>query len=191
MNKRIGHHERERGIALLVTLLLITVLLGVGASILNITLRQYQFANIGLASEIAFQAANAGIECLLYHDYIDRDPLTPNSLESKFDIGQTRPSIRCMGQNDQVGGGGAITNGAPVRYRFSWGSPGLCTDVTIYKFYDVSDPVDMTDVLRKPGTCAAGVQCTVIRSYGYNVSCPSGGGSFPSRSVEREFVQRY
>jgi hypothetical protein len=186
LNNFMKHNSSERGIALLITLLIMTVLLGVSASMLNITLKQFQFASIGLASEIAFQSANAGMECMLSHDY-EGYPPTP-AAPGKFDIGQPDTNITCMTVSDSP----TVTSGTDsVRrdYEFSWGSnPTVCTDVSIYKFYNATNPVDMTNALRRSGTCAAGVSCTVIQSRGYNVACASINNP---RTIERELTQRY
>ncbi len=177
----------ESGIALLITLLITTVLLGVSASLLNITLKQYQFSSIGLASEMAFQAANAGMECMLYHDYEDYP-----TLPGKFDIGETSPTITCMG--DSAGtSAGTITSGEAQTYLFDWGTPSVCTETTIYKFYSDSSQPDMSTALRRPvgasGTlCPIGSTCTVVQSRGYNVSC---GQRNTPRVIERELTQRY
>jgi hypothetical protein len=175
----------ERGIALLITLLIMTVLLGVSASLLNITIKQFQFASIGLASEMAFQAANAGMECMLYHDY-EGYPPTPSN-PGKFDIGQPNTSISCMTVTDSP----TVTplpDGVRRDYQFSWGNPEVCTDVSIFKFSNDTNPVDMSGALRRSGTCAAGVSCTVIQARGYNVACAS---ITNPRTIERELTQRY
>ncbi len=186
--KRVQTHER--GIALLITLITMTVLLGISASLLNITLKQYQFASIGLASEMSFQAANAGMECLLYHDYTDTDVLTPDSLESMFDIGEFSPTIACMGTLS-TGSAGGIDAGEAQEYSFDWridGGPAVCTELTIYKF-EPGD--DMSDELRRTGTwlCPVGSDgCTVAQSRGYNVACSQKNSP---RVIERELTQRY
>ena len=175
----------ERGIALLITLLIMTVLLGISASLLNITVKQFQFSSIGLASETAFQSANAGMECMLRHDY-EGYPTIPG----KFDVGQGGVDITCMEDLDTP----SITTGTGYvkrDYRFSWGNPAVCTDVSIYKFSDPSNSVDMFEALRRAGSCEAGVSCTVIQSRGYNVACPAPGDNFPPRTIERELTQRY
>ncbi len=187
--------SRERGIALLITLLIITVLMGVSASLLNITLKQYQFSSIGLQSEMAFQAANAGMECLLYQDSLSY----PTSI---FDVPGNgsgiapETGVTCMGQssNDLVNGGNSVTSGEEQRFRFTWrdtnvsGSPSICTDVSIYKFYNTNSSQDMSTALGRTSSCAAGVVCTVIRSRGYNVAC---GSINTPRTIERELTQRY
>ncbi len=188
-NKHRQDGSQERGIALLVVLLIMSVLLTISASLLNITLKQFQFSNIGVASEQAFQAANAGMECLLWHDF-------QNYPTSKFDVGQASPSIQCMGST-RSNSAGTVSSGEAQTYRFSWGTPGVCTDVTIYKFYQPasadadSTGDDMTTALGVTGTCREDVVCTVIRSRGYNVACPASGGNFAPRVIEREIIERY
>lgn len=183
-NKQQAHPER--GIALLITLLVMTVLLGISASLINITIKQFQFASIGYASESAFQAANAGMECALYHDY-EAYPA------SKFDVGQNATNIQCFGVTDSSSVSGVIASGDEQRYQFSWkigDGPEMCTEISVYK---ILGPLDITNILRASTnqTCAAGANCTVIQSRGYNVPCPAPGNTFPPRTIERELTQRY
>ncbi len=175
--------NNQRGIALLITLLIMSVLLAVSGSLLNITLKQYQFASIGLASEMAFQAANAGLECMLFHDF-DGYPAT-----GKFNIDEVAPTIDCMGDSDSESGN--ISTGVPYTYQFDWGTPAVCSDITIYKFYDASVAQDMTSAMGRSSMCPPGVTCTIIRARGYNSACPAGGSSFAPRTIEREITQRY
>ncbi len=196
-----------RGIALLITLLLMSVLLGISSSLLNITLKQYQFSGIGLSSEQAFQAANAGMECITYWDN-NVDSTFPDYPISRFDVngdssGTTSESgashVTCMGSNsdDLVDlGSNSVVSGEEQKFRFSWGTPSvpLCTEVSIFKFYSTTVAQSMNTALRKTSginDCAIGVVCTVIQSRGYNVACPLGPGTFPLRTIERELTQRY
>jgi hypothetical protein len=192
-------HSSERGIALLITLLIMTVLLGVSSSLLNITLKQFQFSAIGLQSEMAFQAANAGMECLMWHDY---ETYTSSNPASKFDFVQSSPQIRCMGSANVAAYNTSNPQPRVVSrsYRFTWGSPQVCSDVTIFKFdepasFESGDTLgpDMKDALRRSTVtrCAEDVVCTVIQARGYNVPCPIAGQNFPARTIERELTQRY
>ncbi len=196
MNNRMKNSpHNEQGLALLMTMLITAVLLAVGSSLLNITLKQYQFSGIGLQSEMAFQAAHAGMECISYHDALTY----PNS---KFDVPNTGGSVApeanlaCMGQssNDLVNGSNNVVSGEEQRFQYTWtntnvpGSPSVCTDVSIYKFSNSSTAQDMTAVLGRAGSCAPGVVCTIIKSRGYNVPC---GSIQTPRTIEREITQRY
>ncbi len=182
---RIQHSQD--GITLLVTLLLMGVLLGVSSSLLNVTLKQFQLSGIAVASEIAFQAASAGMECAIYQDQ-------ENALFSQVTTGATaRVNVSCF--NEPSAGdmnSGNVVSGSEQRFQFSWGSPEICSDVSIYKFYNATNPVDVlvggVD-MRPSGDCPAGSVCTVVQSRGYNLPCAgiAGGG----RVVEREYTQVY
>lgn len=189
--RRSGNQD---GLTLLITLLLMSVLLGISASILNVTLRQYQLSGIARASEMAFQAAQAGTECAMYVD-IQND---------RFDIdegGTPRPptSLSCFGQpaeNDLANGVDGVTSGEEQRFRFEWS--GVCTEVSVYKFSRTgvgnSEMAGVLGVTPGPNTkCPEGdasspIECTVIKSRGYNTTC---GNLSNPRTVEREITQRY
>lgn len=191
----------KRGLTLLITLLLMSVLLGISASILNVTLRQYQLSGIARASEMAFQAAQAGTECMMYNDiqngYFDIDPTGGSIAElgaGVFDcMGVASPSDSEPVNNTRV-------SGDEQRFRFEWS--GVCTEVSIYKFSKNDDGIanndpDMASVLGVPssaatkcpeGSVGAPVECTIIKSRGYNTVC---GDLSNPRTVEREITQRY
>ena len=200
----------QEGITLLVTLLLMGVLLGISASLLNVTLKQYQLSGIGYASEIAFQAANAAMECILYHDRKTTSggsspglkPFdVPNSGEQSSDV-----SIRCMTSGDiyedsvsnlpsyvdPTPGNRRTRSGGGQRFTFEWGtSPTVCSEVTVYKFYSDTAAVPVmvgTTNMRTSGSCPAGSVCTVVQARGYNVACNQRSNS---RVVEREYTFVY
>ena len=194
----------ERGVTLLITLLLMGVLLGVGASLLSITLKQYQLAGIAYSSEMAFQSATAGMECALYHDF-------PKSGVSPFDVngdGSTVPeegSISCMGQSspDMESSNNTVVSGEEQRFQFSWQNdvtaPEVCSEVSVYKFYEEPSADINNDglVLMIGGIkvrdeeCPEGSSCTVVKARGYNVSCGAVNAGTNPRVVEREYTQVY
>jgi hypothetical protein len=195
----------QEGVTLLVALLLVGVLLGVSTSLLNITLKQYQLSGIALASEVAFQAANAGMECALYYDF----PKTnPGVFEVPGIAGKeqtTVPAITCMGKgpisainidNPPYSGDedGMAISGEEQNFQFEWGTPAVCVDLSIFKFYSTSTSVqrvvDGVDIdVSKP--CAQNSVCTVIQSRGYNVDCNTLAAGSNPRIVEREYTQVY
>lgn len=200
-------HDQD-GVTLLVTLLLVGVLLGISTSLLNITLKQYQLSGIALASEIAFQAANAGMECALYQDFpktgVSAFAVPGNGAEQT-----SQPSFTCMnagmvsvvgktntpgtasyaGDND-----GFSVSGEEQYFQFTFGtSPNdVCADVSVYKYYSTSGnlprTVDGVD-LGNGVDCTQNTECTIIQSRGYNVPCADKNSS--SRVVEREYTQIY
>lgn len=205
--------NNQSGIALLITLLLMGVLLGIGATLLNVTLKQLQLSSIALESEIAFQAANAGVECALYYDYVPTAG-APFDVPGDGSEQAAVPEISCMGvaiKADNVNHGKADTkkNGGAVehngraastdeqRFRFDWA--GLCTEVSVYKFFMEDDgkgtarsvAVVVNGEKMRPDCPegSPGSDCTVIQSRGYNVAC--GAIDTGGRVVEREYTQVY
>lgn len=200
------YQKNQRGITLLITLLLMGVLLGISASLLNLTLKQYQLAGIALSSETAFQAANAGLECILYYDFLE-----PSPFEVPVDGSEqlSQPSVSCMGggsvlaenspnETSDTDNDGRASSGVEQRFRFDWGN--VCSEVSIYKF-STTDPGgalvtvggrNMRQDLDSDGTgdpCPAGSVCTVVQARGYNVPCDDIGSN--PRVVEREYTQVY
>jgi len=193
----------ERGVTLLITLLLMGVLLGVGASLLSITLKQYQLAGIAYSSEMAFQSATAGMECALYHDF-------PKSGVSPFDVpgdGSGRnhiTSLGCFGKtsDDLIAGNGTcidcndnddVESGEEQRFQFSWGTPETCSEVSVYKFFSDSNDLDLIveGIKVREEQCPQNSSCTVVKARGYNVSCGVVIAGNNPRVVEREYTQVY
>lgn len=134
---------------------------------------------------MAFQAANAGMECALYHDFLDY-----NSGTSKFDVGGPRiASLPCFNNSYNTGASGNIASGEEQSFEFTWGDPLVCTKISVYKFFDSSTIVSMASVVGKTRDCPAGSVCTVIKSRGYNTDCNLIKNN--PRVVERELIQIY
>ncbi len=192
--------QSNRGIALLVTLLLTSVLLSVSASMLNISVNQFQLSNISRDSEMAFQAASTGIECIAYHDK-NTSGGSPFAVNGNGSGTTSETGIECMddSSNDLVGGddscttcdeAGLVESGEEQKFRFDWGSPNLCTEVSIYKFFSETANQEMKEVMRRTDSvmCPSGSVCTIIRSRGYAVPCDN---IDQPRTLERELVERY
>lgn len=197
--------QKKEGVTLLVALLLVGVLLGISTSLLNVTLKQYQLAGIAYSSEIAFQAANAGMECVLYHDY----PKTGTSTFAVPGDGSEQSSqqtLTCMNGGvaniaaipnnpDYPGDGDGVraVSGEEQNFQFDWGvNPGVCVDVSVYKYYSTSGDlirsVNGVD-LGNGDLCPANSECTIVQSRGYNVPC--GQISSGAKVVEREYTLVY
>lgn len=195
----------QDGITLLVTLLLMGVLLGVSASLLNLTLKQFQLSGIAYTSETAFQAASAGLECALYHDFPPPSTNVPSpfAVPGNGDEQSSGASIKCMGGTTAVpNSNGTARSGEEQRFQFSWGATSnpVCTELSVYKFYSLTDSVDMTingvnmNINRDADLstvefCPQGSECTIIQSRGYNVACADITTS--GRVVEREYTRIY
>lgn len=59
-------NKRETGFALLMTLIVVSVVVSIGLTVLDLSIKQVRLSTNAKESEIAFHAANAGMECARY-----------------------------------------------------------------------------------------------------------------------------
>lgn len=167
--KKLRTQSKKKGFALLVAILISSVVLAIGLSMLNITLKQYVFSGIGRESEIAFYATDAGMECVLYWD----TSLPPQG--GILDIGDTTNALDCMGVSATLDkGNSVIDSGEEITAEFDWQNNGqnVCTKIYLTKYFDATNPVPMG----VPGpsgliSCPANATCTRLEARGYNRGC--------------------
>jgi len=70
-NNKSLKNKNEKGFTLLFAVLVSTLVLAVGASIISMAIRQTILSGIGRDSQFAFYAANTGVECGIYYDRLD------------------------------------------------------------------------------------------------------------------------
>ncbi len=87
----ISTQREERGFAMLFAVLTASVLLSIGLSIFNLTIKELALSSSGRESQAAFFAADSGIECALYWDVVGT--VFASSSESG-----ASPSFSCAGQ---------------------------------------------------------------------------------------------
>lgn len=163
------HLEPNCGFAMLFSVLISSLLVVVGLSIFNLTLKELTISTAARESQAAFYAAHAGLECALYWD-------NPNGIggrETAFAISTgdyTRvdgitPEPQCNGvnvnDNHFNSGTKIITSTSNIQVTNSNGS---CVDITVSK---EPDPLDPSKIV------------TTIESRGKNICGASG------RKVER------
>lgn len=184
--KRLRTQNSKKGFALLVAILVSSVVLAIGLSMLNITLKQYVFSGIGRESEVAFYATDAGMECVLYWD----TSLPPQG--GILDIGDTTDTLDCMGVsatlnkgNSVIDSGETITVSTGSVEGFDWQNNGqnVCTKIFLTKYFDANNPVPMGTT-----NCPAGATCTRLEARGYNRGC---GDLISPRVVERALRATY
>lgn len=153
--------REEGGFTLLLAILVISIILSIGLAIVNVTVREYLISGMGRESEIAFYAADGGMECATYWD--------TRADGGSFAFGAEDASVTCMGTNlavDTTSSGGTLRTSL---FEIDWGpeDEGLCARVAVRKYYDPSDSI----VMQSGATCAQGRICTELESRGYNTSC--------------------
>ncbi len=155
-------------------------ILTIGLVILDLSIKQVRLASTTKDSEVAFHAANAGMECARFWRRDQRAAMTTGANTAAIDcFGVSVGSVSDAGTAsvDSTADG----NGYVYEYEVDWNSGESCTAVTmVVAVADVTGNGVEIDNIRTlvPGypdgaafDCPAGAQCTVASVQGYNRSC--------------------
>jgi len=104
-----------RGFAILFTLLIVSITLSISLGVYNLLIGEIILSGTGRDSQLAFYAADAGVECALYWDI----------QQSAFST-STPNNITCVGQTKTVGGGLSSTFSLALEN-------GSCVSITVEK----------------------------------------------------------
>lgn len=179
----------QSGFALLITLVVVSVVLAIGLSLMQITLKQLQLTITARDSEVAFYAANAGIECL-QAERLRIDPFVSIPITKTFYCVQSGQAVTYDSYNPN----NASARTHLYEHDFDWSTslPGgivvdLCTEVKMF-LLDARDGTytqSFSDLGLEEKECEDGNICTVMFSTGYNKACGDFGGL---QTVQRELT---
>lgn len=170
------HHNqlrRTKGIALLMTMMVLSVVLAVTLAIVELSLKQLALSVDAKDSEIAFHAANAGLECVRY---------ARRTASSSFENGANNAPFNCFGTTSPDAAKLATTSvgvriqsgsGALHRYQknITWNNNRCSAIDVLVMVAATSTAADL--VIDGPGGTSLG---TVFAGYGLSTKrCPSGG----------------
>lgn len=190
--------RREGGFALLLALIISSVVLAIGLTLLAVALKQLNLSATSRESEVAFQMANLGMECGRYW----RDELA----ELLFDTSSNNSDflsagISCVGVTPVTLDFDALTDTDPrdpgpdgqqnvltFQFDIMVGNEARCVNVDV-NVIDASDDIVDHLVGRVETDCDEDDVCTVIISQGYNRSCAQVESSF--FSVQRELTAEF
>jgi hypothetical protein len=192
----MNHHiQQQKGFALLLSVIVSSIVLAIGIAILQISVNQINLASTARESEIAFQTASAGVDCMWYHrntfasQYTNSGTLSAQLIDC---FGQASMSPVAVSQ-DNTDPDGVINN---FRYQFDMGTRQQCVvlDMYVMNAYTGTGPVTKTFANEGVGnngtkTCLANKTCTVLFSTGHNRSCASLSTSI--FSVQRELTVEF
>ncbi len=185
------HNQKQNGFALLMALVVVSVVVSIGLSVLDLSLKQLRLSTNSKDSETAFHATNAGLECARYWRTVESDDM---------EIGNNI-SPSCFGIS--LGTIGATTvsiSGPGEAYLYSmqttWSGAGAERCSVMKTLVIVSDPTSTTTVSGMqtlvPGypyvvakECEPGARCTVVSAQGYSRACAS---ITVSGTVQREVL---
>ena len=196
-------YSQESGFALLMTLIVVGVVLSIGMSILDLSIKQVKLSSNAKESEIAFHAANAGMECARYWRRASTDDMEIGNPISPFCFDVNPPDTNTVseivGPSNIVGDGKAFM----YRYSFTWGPAGdyRCTQVdnmiasssssgagVTVKGMSSFFPGWPTATAGPDSYCEPGSRCTVISARGYNRPCSTATGY---GTIEREVLLQF
>ncbi len=184
--------QAEQGFALLLSIIISSIVLAIGVSLLHLSISQINLASNARESEIAFQSSHAGIDCLWYWR-------NDNTTKTSFTTSAGAPQLNCFGSNSianvhqpTINQSGGIAD--QYDYTFNWSSNDRCTQVTMYIMRSSSLAVmlwDLSSINEGIGTngvksCDADGICTIIVSRGYNRACANIGTSI--FTIQREIT---
>lgn len=157
--------QNNQGYTLLFAVLVSSLVLAVGISILNVSKKEFLLSSSARESVTAFYAADTGIECAAYHDDSARD---------RFSIANFSNGVDCAGNH----------------FNISIDSSILGTDIYTFDMNLDNGTCAIIDVIKITYPAIA----TNIRSSGYNMGWNSANGKceIPSpRRVERVLYYSY
>ncbi len=163
LRKLMQKNTEKRGFTLFIAVITASIILAIGVSILNITLKEFILSSLTRNSDMAFNAADAGIECAVYWDTRATTSFTGVS-----------GSVECMGQTVSFERSGTSPNYTYTLNNnddfIEWGTPAVCAVVTVQR------------------TTCNGFSCTKVESRGYNKDC---GALSDVRTLERALRTTY
>jgi type II secretory pathway pseudopilin PulG len=191
--------KQKSGFALLMTLVVVTAVVSITLAIIELSIKQLSLTVTARDSELAFQAANAGIECIRYlHRQASTTFTTPLPTSVPYTCFQ-RPSdtLVTVANSFTVTGNGSIR-----RYRdtITWGPNNDRCSVLEMVLMHV-DPSESSDLVVSnlntafPGypsgqnkRCSPGSLCTIAEVTGFNKPC---NAITTAGSVRREVLLEF
>ena len=158
--------RKANGFTLLLSLLVVSAILSVSLGIFNIMTKELKLSGIGRESQIAFYAADVGIECFFYWEIKH-----PNLNDSAFKD-DSSDTIKCADSGDIALSDADETGNSSYSFTLPFGPPtNYCVSVDVKKDYSVKTIT------------------TTVESRGYNTACDSGSPFKVERAIRLESVK--
>ena len=139
--------QKANGFTILLSVLVVSIVLSAGLGIFGVMTRELKLSGMGRESQLAFYAADAGIECFFYWEI----------KQSAFEPDGSSNTIKCAGSGDIALSDADITGNSSYSFNISLGAPtDPCVKVEVVKDYSFSNKV-----------------ITTVKSKGYNIDCNS------------------
>ncbi len=198
--------NKKSGFALLLAIVVSSIVLAVGLTMLSITVKQLTLSSVSRESSISFATAAAGLECARYWRLEQPNEYTKSSYTP---TSSPAPAVTCFGSSaaniSEAQKIHSDSNGYlnEFRYQMDWtaGAEDLCVEMDLYlmvasesndysynfKTHGISNAVGDVNGNK---TCKSGDICTVAITRGYNRSC-SDVSADSLLTVEREITSQF
>lgn len=95
ISKKIIFLKKQKGFAMLFTVLIVSLILSIAIGISNVTLKQTMLSSLAKDSQISFYQADTAVECGMYYDMQGLFPLgtTPASISGPITCGDNQFTI--------------------------------------------------------------------------------------------------
>ena len=168
----------KRGYAALFAVLVSSLILSIGLSIINITLKEISLSASGRESQFAFYAADSAAECAQYWDYQGAFAIPLDVDGSAAPADTSPPSIYCFNSGSTAGidlttlhyeDAGRTTEVATTTFDFTMPGTDFCGSVEVGKYAGVTYGLK-----------------TIIRAYGRN-TCVNGSRLQVERGLDIDY----
>ncbi len=190
--------KQESGFALLVTIIVVGVVVAIGISILDLSIKQVRLTTTSRDSELAFHAANAGLECARFNRLSSASAMEVGAAVAPTCFSGASPATLDVNNRSTLVDG---VDGQSFLYRwdFTWGevTTRRCSRMSILVASTtptgsgVTTPNMQTNFPGFEGAthfCEPSARCTVISVQGFNRPCGSVG---LEGTVQREVLLQF
>jgi Tfp pilus assembly protein PilX len=163
----------EGGFALLLALVVVSVIISIGLTVLDLTMKQIRLSTNSKDSEIAFHAANAGLECARYWRIAEAADMETGATVSMACFG--RPAVNVSATSP--------SSGAYVYEQVFEGGPTTALRCSLVKTLVIVSSAAATTTVTSMETiipgypygdtkdCEPGGRCTIISVQGFSKNC--------------------
>lgn len=191
--------KQQSGFALLITILVLSVVVAVTLAIVELSLKQLKLSVDSTDSEVAFHAANAGLECARYTRRKESDDFESGAVVTFECFGSVATNVT---KQTSLGFMTTPSNAQVYRYKrdIEWGAAPnqRCTSMDIITIaadsvITIGGPLTQSLKNRIVGyeddfkTCEAGERCTIMSVIGYSSACSNNATSSPG-VLKREIL---
>jgi len=154
-----NYKKSKQGVAVIIAIITASIVLSLGASALNLSLKQLQFSSLGQGSVSAFYSANTAFECALLWDLSPSAPYTESvfATSTSSTVPTAGSGITCAATDlssvwSVVAGPTAATTTFTVRYSAT-DITEPCGNVVVAKYEDGSGNTRTSVTARGLNSC--------------------------------------